>query len=353
MPRRQRIHVPEATYYIVRRTNSQRPIFTQPHDYALIASLLPSALKRADARLLGYCWMPDAIHLALQIGEAPVGDFMRQLTSRYALQLHRRAGECGQLFRRPYQSTLVDLDTYLPRMIQYLHYIPVLAGLASHPDGYPYTSHQIYLGKEHVGGVYCGALLRILDSFDEERVAYRRLMADPPPAPIAKLLERGSPSTPGILGDASFISRLPRRGRVIRSRMSLDEIAAHVALSHDMPRSQLMSRSRRRDLVLARAQFAWYATERRIASLHEVARYLGHSASCLTRAISRYQRQQPEMFTFSAFSNLVPIGRPRQHEIGTPRWEDEDSEHREDDDPAAGLMQTLGMDSRSSTGVSS
>lgn len=331
MPRRQRIHVTEGTYYIVRRTNSQRPIFSQPDDYVLIDGLLPGALKRADARLLGYCWMPDAIHLALQTGEAPVGDFMRQLTSRYALQLHRRIGECGQLFRRPYQSTLIDPDAYLPRLIQYLHFIPVLAGLANAPEEYVHSSHRAYLGTARVSGLYTGALLRVLDSFDEERVAYRRLMADPPPAQMPRLFERGAAGTPGVLADPSFVSRLPRRGRVVRSRLSLDEIAAHVALSHDIPRSYLLSRSRRRGLVLARAQFAWYATERRIASLHEVARYLGHSASSLTRAISRYQRQQPELFTLDAFTNLVPLGPLKLPGFGSAPHSDRETESPEDD----------------------
>lgn len=308
MPRRRPIHVPGGTYYVVRRTHLSRPVFSQPDDYALIAELLPTALKRTGARLLGYCWMPDAIHLALQIDVAPIGHFMRELTSRYARYVHRRSGERGQFFRGPYQSTLIDPDAYLLRLIQYLHYIPVLADLVQHPDEHSYSSHRIYLGTAHYPLLFTKPLLQLIDSFDEDRIPYRRLMAEMPSATTGTLFERGHADTPGILGDRQFIAGLPRRGRLpSHSKWSLDEIAAHVARAHDVPRSHLLSRSRRHQLVVARARIAWYATERRVTSLGEVARYLGHSASSLTRAIGRHQLRQPELFTFDAFVPMFPL----------------------------------------------
>jgi REP element-mobilizing transposase RayT len=307
MPRRRRTHVPCGTYYVLRRTHSPRPIFSQPEDYALLESLLPAVLRRTGARLLAHCWVPNAIHLALQVDAAPLGDFMRELTSQYAQHLHRRTGERGQFFRRPYQSTLIDPDAYLPMLIHYLHYIPVLTGLVHDPADYAHSSHRVYLGRVHQPWLETKPLLQLIDSFDEDRIVYRRLLADAPPKNVAALLERGHAETPGIVGNAQFIASLPRRGRVSRSKWSLEQIAAYVARAHDVSRAQLQSRSRRRSLVLGRAQMAWYVTERRAASLSEVARYLGHSASSLTRAITRHQRRQPELFTLDAFASLCPL----------------------------------------------
>lgn len=307
MPRRPRIHVPCGTYYVLRRTHSPRPIFSQADDYALLESLLPAALKRTGATLLAHCWMPHAMHLVLRIDTAPVGDFMRELTSQYAQHIHRRTGERGQFFRRPYQATLIDPDAYLPMLVQYVHYVPVLTGSVQDPESYARSSHQTYLRGVHQPWLDTRPLLRQIDSFDDERAAYRRLLADAPPVNANALFERGHSQTPGIVGSAAFIADLPRRGRPAHSRCSLDQIAAHVARTHDVPRAYLQSRSRRRSLVLARAQLAWYVTERRAASLSEVARYLGHSASSLTRAITRHQRRQPELFTLDAFAHLCPL----------------------------------------------
>jgi hypothetical protein len=151
-------------------------------------------------------------------------------------------------------------------------------------------------------------LLQLIGSFDKDRTGiYRRLMAEAPPAAIGALLNRGHADTPGILGDPEFIARLPRRGRTSRSKWSLDEIVAHVAQVNDVSHAHLLSRSRQHKLVLARAQIAWYATERRVASLGEVARYLRHSASALTRAVTRHQLRKPELFTLRAFAPLLPL----------------------------------------------
>lgn len=306
MPRQQRIHVPEGTYYIVQRGSSQHPVFSQPEDYALFEHVLPDALNRTGARLHAYCWTGDAIHLTLQIDGRPVGDFMRALTSRYARCVHQRTGERGWFFGHRYQSVLIDPDAYLLRLIHYLHHVPVLQGLTRRPDDYPHTSHRVYLGAARVPWVHTQTALRLLDSFDDDRVAYRRFMSD---APLQKdmLFERGNPDTPGILGGPEFLSSLPRRVRPYRSRLTLNEIIENVTCALGLSREHVLSNSRQRDVVLARAVIAWHATERRVASLHEVARRLRRDSSSLSKAISRYRVSRRELFTLDAFRSLVPI----------------------------------------------
>lgn len=307
MALQQRNHVPGGTYYILRRTYSQRPVFSHPDDYALLENLLPVVSKRSGVQVLGYCWMRDAFHLALQITEMPVGNFMRNLTGHYSQHVHRRTGERGQLFRRRYQATLIDPSAFLPKLIHYLHYLPVVADLVQHPGDYPHSSHHAYLGSVYVPWLNTRPLLRLIDDFDEGRITYRRLMAEAPLATIGALLERGHADTLGILGNRQFIAVLPRRARPSQSTRTLDQIAALVARSHGVLHEHLVSRSRRRELVLARAQITWYVVERRVASLREVARYLRHTASSLTRAITRIQRRQPELLTMDAFASMAPL----------------------------------------------
>ena len=92
MSRRQRLHVPGGTYYVVQRGSRARPIFAQQQDYQHFERLLATALRRTGARLHAYCWTPDAIHLALQIDGVSVGRLMQGITSRYArgLAIHAR-----------------------------------------------------------------------------------------------------------------------------------------------------------------------------------------------------------------------------------------------------------------------
>ena len=106
MSRRQRLHVPGGTYYVVQRGSTTRPIFSQHQDYQLFERLLATALRRTGARLHAYCWTPDAIHIALQIDSVSVGRFMQGITSRYARSIHERAAESGHFFRQRYKAIL-------------------------------------------------------------------------------------------------------------------------------------------------------------------------------------------------------------------------------------------------------
>src|SRR5690606_19005421 len=105
-----------------------------------------------------------------------------------------------------------------------------------------------------------------------------------------------------------FLETLPRRVRPHRSKVSLAEIIDNVTRALDVEREHVLSSSRRRELALARALIAWYATERRIATLSEVARHLRRDPSTLSVAITRYRSCRPELFRLDAFRHLAPLG---------------------------------------------
>lgn len=307
MSRRRRIHVPGSTYYVYRPVDSGSTGFLQPPHYELVERLLPAATKHASVRLLGYCWMPDAMHFALQISTKPVGDLMRELTSHFAQLVHRRTGERGPYFRQRYQPVLIDPDEYLPRLICYLHYLPVSSGLVRNPSDYPWSSHRAYLGHARTPWLEMKPFMQQLGGGEKGRTAYDRLLAGGTPTDLQKLLTPESASRPVILGSAKFIASLLHRPNAPRAcRWSLPEVAAYVARAHDIPVTDLRSRSRRHELVVARARISWFAIERRVANLNEVASYLNHSASSLTRAITRCQRRHQELFVLSAFAGLTP-----------------------------------------------
>jgi hypothetical protein len=87
-------------------------------------------------------------------------------------------------------------------------------------------------------------------------------------------------------------------------------------------REHVLSNSRQREVTLARALIAWYATERRVATLSEVARYLRRDPSTLSVAVSRYRLCRPELFKLTALHDVVPLARI-QLEVSEPQWEDE------------------------------
>lgn len=305
MPNRHRLHVPGGTYYVFRSTDSRHPIFSRPEEYARFDELVPIALASSDAKLLAYCWLPEAVHLVIEIGERPVADFMRDLMWRYSRTAWQRA-EDRPWFRERYHATLVQAETYLEGLIRYVHYLPVRGGLAATPGDYPHSSHPAYLGRRSGSPVRVRKLLGLLGCQGSDRIPYVRAMTEAPPDSFGVLLERGMPDTPGVVGDEQFlldrsitaaIRTAPSPVRLIEKLIA--QVAQHQALSV----AEICSRSRRRELVIARAQIVWLATRWNLGTLTNVSQHLQHSPSAMTRAVAKYRHSRPELFTTEIFAS--------------------------------------------------
>lgn len=306
MSYRQRIHVPGGTYHVVQRGSKLRPIFSQPDEYELFESVLQAALRSTGARLHAYCWTTEAVYLAVQIDEISVGHFMQWLKSRYARGVQKRLGERGHLFQVRYDAVIIDPSVYLPSLVHYIHYVPVLRGLAETPDEFVHTSHGAYLDERTVPWLHSNTTRRLLGNRNEQALAYQKLMAEPPTPQMVGLLERGAPKTPGILGGPEFAETAGHRTKR-STRLTPDHITEYVCRLLDVSRDDVLSRSRLRRLALARAVIAWHTTVRGIATLAEISRYLGRVSSTLSKTITSYRKRQPELFNLNAFTHLVPI----------------------------------------------
>lgn len=328
MSRRQRLHVPGGTYYIVQHGRPRQPIFSQPEDYALLERLLALTLKRTGARVLAYCWTPHAIHLTLQIDDISVGRFMQGVTSRYARSVHQQAGDSGHFFRQRYKAVLIDPDAYLLKLLHYIHHIPVFAGLAADVGDYTLSSHNAYLGRLVVPWLTTRTALRLIDNCDGA-ATYATLMSQAPTPQDLDLFRRCGTNDLGVIGSPEFLANLPRHPPTYRTRTSLDQIIHTVTCRLGVEREHVLSSSRQRELALARAVIAWYATERRIATLTEVARRLNRDPSTLSVAVNRYRVCRPELFKLTALHDVVPIGWSAIRSTrGAPQkdWNDEDED---------------------------
>lgn len=306
MSTRQRLHVPGGTYYVVQRGSAHLPIFSQPEDYSVFERLLAATLHRTGARVHAYCWMPQSIHLVVQIGEIPVGEVMKGLTSRYALCMRERVGEFGPLFKHRYKALLIDPDTYLLKLIHHIHHLPVLAELAPDLGTYPFTSHSAYMRVSTVLWLTTQTAFRLLDGCDETS-DYAESMNGPAP-PDVHLFENVGSADLRVIGRPAFLASLPRHSRPYRSKVSLDQIILTITSMLGVERERVLSSSRKHELVLARALIAWYATERHVASLKEVARRLGRHPSTLSGEISGYRLRRPKLFDLTAIHDVVPLG---------------------------------------------
>jgi hypothetical protein len=142
---------------------------------------------------------------------------------------------------------------------------------------------------------------------EQARFAYRRLMFETPAAGEGASFEHGGTDDPRVLGDREFMAAIPRNMRVYRSTYSLDQVIDTVTCTLGLERSEVLSRSRQRRLALARALITWYATERGVATLAEVARRLQRDPSTLFVAVERYRTLRPELFNLTALQDSGPL----------------------------------------------
>lgn len=307
MSRQQRLHVPGGTYCVTQFGSARQPLFFASEHHELFERCFSAALERTGTHAIAYCCLPCRIHLVLQVGTTALGRFLQCYAGPYVRALHAHTGESGHLFARRYHAVLIDPQHWLPPLIRYIHYLPVLLGLAENLDAYPYSSHLDYLGRRNRAWLHTRIARRPMQMHEGGRGDYARLMLHPPAAGEIRQLQAGKVD-PRVIGDGNFIATLPRSVRIPKSGMSLEKITHNVTLMLNVKHAELFSRSRLRGPALARSVIAWHATELGIASLSTVANYLRRHPATITLGIARHRQRRPDLFRLDAFRHLVPLG---------------------------------------------
>jgi REP element-mobilizing transposase RayT len=294
-------------YYVVLRSNPGRHIFGEAADYGEFERLLAVALERCRANVHAFCWTNNAIHLAVEISDVSVGRLVQRLTSQYARRMHKSKGGSGHLFQQRYQAILIEPEVYLLRLIRHIHYVPVREALTTQLDDYGLSSHSAYLGVTRVPWLTRRLAIRMLTrSGRPADAAYRDLINKPADPRDTERFERGSRRDPRVLGEVNLALTVPNRSRERENADSLDRIIDAVVQRLGVERSALLSKSRQRQLALARALVTWHAIERGIATLAEVGRKLQRDPSTLFVAVERYRALRPELFDGLSLDDGTP-----------------------------------------------
>jgi putative transposase len=112
MPRVARIVIPSLPHHITQRGSYRQKIFFRSEDYRLYLSLL------AEYARLGYCLMPNHVHLILVPRDAEaLGRLFHRLHGDYARAIHVRLRRKGHLFQARYQSVPMDEEHFWAAMV--------------------------------------------------------------------------------------------------------------------------------------------------------------------------------------------------------------------------------------------
>ena len=93
--------------------------------------------------------MPNHIHLVLSTGSKPIRHVLQCVFTGHAVFINRKYGRSGHLFQGRYHSILCEEETYLLRLVRYVHLNPVktrLVGSLEELANYKWTGHRTMMG---------------------------------------------------------------------------------------------------------------------------------------------------------------------------------------------------------------
>jgi putative transposase len=317
MPRTARLDAPGVLHHVICRGIERRAVFLDDTDHADFVRRLASLAAEGAFSVYAWALLPNHFHLLCRTLRDPLSRCMHRLLTGYVVNFNRRHARHGHLFQNRFKSIVCQEDTYLKELVRYVHLNPLRSGLVDSPEAlerYPYCGHGALTGRQtmawqdtdhvlalfdrrgararqayrgHVAGgarmgrrpeLVGGGLVRSLGGWSEVRAARRR--------------DATSACDQRILGNSDFVSgviqsaneRLQQSLRIGAARPEIAALCRQACEVYGVSAGELRAGSRRRPVVTARGAIAWLAMRELGYSGADVARHLGVSNSCITRA---------------------------------------------------------------------
>jgi REP element-mobilizing transposase RayT len=131
-----------ALHHAYARGAKRQHLFLDEEDYERYIRMLAKAVARFNWVLLGFCLMPNHVHLLIETRAPNLGAGMQWLHSLYAQSFNDRHGKRGEghVFQGPYGSRRVRDDAYFLRVAAHVVANAASAGLCERPEDWPWSS---------------------------------------------------------------------------------------------------------------------------------------------------------------------------------------------------------------------
>jgi len=151
MGRRPRIHYPGAIYHVMARGVDGRETFADDQDRRFFLTTLADIKNEASYTLFAYCLMGNHFHMAIKVGGIPLSHILQRLLTRYVSAFNNRHERTGHLFQARYKAILCLNESYLLRLVDYIHANPVRSGLVLKTEDWAWSSSKTYVRKMRTG----------------------------------------------------------------------------------------------------------------------------------------------------------------------------------------------------------
>lgn len=148
MARFARVVVVDVPHHVTQRGNGRQAIFAGDADRVAYLELLRRSCALSRLSLLGYCLMPNHVHLvAVPRRDDSLAQALRQTHGRYAAYWNARRSSSGHVWQGRFYSCPLD-DTHVWRALRYVELNPVRAGMVAVAEQWPWSSAAAHGGKD-------------------------------------------------------------------------------------------------------------------------------------------------------------------------------------------------------------
>jgi len=145
MPRKNRRDSGTGYFHIVVQGNNKGYIFHKDHTKSTYSCILWKYSEAYKISISGWCFMSNHVHLLVCGGSADVSEWMKVVNHKFTMTYHRSHNTSGHIFQGRFFCAPIDEESYLKRVLRYIHMNPVKAGIVLAVEDYNWSSYNNYL----------------------------------------------------------------------------------------------------------------------------------------------------------------------------------------------------------------
>jgi putative transposase len=141
MPRALRASLAGLPHHVIARANGGARLFDRAADFIAFLDLIGEAGARAPAAALGYCLMPNHVHLLLRPAEpGALSRWMQWLLTTHSARRHRARGTRGHVWQGRFKAFPIQDDRHFLTVLRYVERNALRAGLVQRAEDWRWSS---------------------------------------------------------------------------------------------------------------------------------------------------------------------------------------------------------------------
>lgn len=177
MPREKRNYYEGGVYHIIQRGNNKAYIFKDQVDKVFLYELASKVMATDPYYMLAYVLMDNHYHFLMEMKEVPIDRVMHKLNMRYSKYFNKKYERVGTIFSERYKCVPIETQAQFYRVLQYILFNPVKAGIVHRPEQYRWSSHFEFEQDEPVLLSKGRLLYGLADAEDDAQRIYKDMLS--------------------------------------------------------------------------------------------------------------------------------------------------------------------------------